>query len=348
MVNSNHIFASVVIIGFVTVAAYFGFQYKQSGSKDDYFIIKQYLLNDSPLEGFNKPRIWIHTKYEVNTRKWKTFYSRNTTDLNQPYIHLTVKSIINHCGDDFNICLIDDNSFSKLIPSWEYDLHSLPEPMKSRTRELGLMQLLYFYGGMVVPNSFLCLQNLRDLYQNGIAGEHPFVCENINRTMNLAKSNKTPLFIPDSFIMGAKKNDSVIQEYIEHIKKTNSIGDVAHFDTDIEFLGINNQWFIKKLESKQLNLIDGQLVGVKTTDGKKILIEELTDEFFLDLNPTAFGIYIPQDELLIRPKFQWFTRMSGEQTINANMIISKYIKVSLVNSSGEFSNQTTISSMSSI
>ena len=26
------------------------------------------------------------------------FHSRSSTDLNQPYIHLTIKSIINHCG----------------------------------------------------------------------------------------------------------------------------------------------------------------------------------------------------------------------------------------------------------
>jgi len=351
MANTNNVYFSVAVIGLIVVATYFGSQqYKQSflSEKDDYHMIKQYLLNDSPLKGFDKPKIWIHTKYEINTRKWKTFYSRNTTDLNQPYIHLTVKTIINHCGDDFNICLIDDDTFSKLIPSWEYDMNSLPEPMKSRTREYGLMQLIYYYGGMVVPNSFLCLKNLRDMYYNGIAGEHPFVCENTNRTMNLAKGPKTSLFIPDSFIMGAKKNDPVIHEYIEHIKKTNRIGAVAHFDTDIELLGVNNQWFIDKLKMKQLNLIDGQLVGVKTTEGKKILIEELTDEYFLDLNSAAYGIYIPQDEILVRPKFQWFAIMSGEEMLNTKMIIAKYIKVSLVDSSGEYSDTNIVKSMFSI
>jgi hypothetical protein len=201
---------------------------------------------------------------------------------------------------------------------------------------------------MVVPNSFLCLKNLRDMYYNGIAGEHPFVCENTNRTVNLAKGPKTSLFIPDSFIMGAKKNDPVIQEYIEYIKKTNRIGSVAHFDMAIELLGINNQWFIDKLEMGQLNLIDGGLVGVKTTEGKKILIEELTDEYFLDLNPAAYGIYIPQEEILVRPKFQWFAIMSGEEMLNTKMIIAKYMKVSLVDSSGEYSGKNTISTVSKI
>lgn len=338
MVDSKNIFFPIAFIGLIIAATYIGSQYNKSGlTKDnEYYMIKEYLLNDSPLIGFDKPKIWIHTKYEINTRKWKTFYSRSTTDLNQPYIHLTVKTIINHCGDDFNICLIDDETFSKIIPSWDIDMNRLPEPMKKRTRELGLAQLIYYYGGMVVPNSFLCLRNLKELYKNGTAGGHPFVTENINRTMNLASSSKTPLFIPDSFIMGAKKNNPLMLEYIEHIKRTNRVTNSSHFDRDIEFLGINNQWFIQKLEMGELNLIDGQLVGVKTTDNKKILIEELTDEYYLDLNPKAYGINIPQEEILIRPKFQWFAIMSGEEMLNTKMIIAKYLKVSLVNSSGKF------------
>ena len=88
---------------------------------DEYEMIKKYLLNDSPLYGFNKPKIWIHTKYELNARKWKDFQSRSSRDLNQPYIHLTIKSIINHCSNDFHICLIDDDTFRKLIPTWDID-----------------------------------------------------------------------------------------------------------------------------------------------------------------------------------------------------------------------------------
>ena len=47
------------------------------------------------------------------------FHSRNTNNLNQPYLHLTIQSIIDHCSNDFHICLIDDDSFSKLIPEWD-------------------------------------------------------------------------------------------------------------------------------------------------------------------------------------------------------------------------------------
>jgi hypothetical protein len=99
----TYLFGAIVIIG----VGYFSNKIKNTfeNRDDEYDIIRKYLLNDSPRYGFDRPKIWIHSKYEINARKWKDFYSRNTTDLNQPYIHLTIKSIINHCGNDFNICL---------------------------------------------------------------------------------------------------------------------------------------------------------------------------------------------------------------------------------------------------
>ena len=140
-------------------------------TNDENKLIQDYLLNESPLYGYNRPKLWIHSKYEINARKWKDFYSRNTTDLNQQYLHLTIKSIINHCGDDFNICLIDDESFNKLLPLWDVHVSSMAEPVKSQYRELGMARLLQVYGGMVVPNSFLCIKNLKKLYDEDGASE---------------------------------------------------------------------------------------------------------------------------------------------------------------------------------
>ena len=133
-------------------------------TNDEYKIIQDYLLNESPLYGYNRPKLWIHSKYEINARTWKDFNSRNTTDLNQPYLHLTIKSIINHCGDDFNVCLIDDESFNKLLPLWDVNVSSMAEPMKSQYRELGMARLLEIYGGLVIPNSFLCIKNLKQFF----------------------------------------------------------------------------------------------------------------------------------------------------------------------------------------
>lgn len=204
----------------IFISSYLASQVKNTfDTNNDYEMIKKYLLNDSPLYGFNKPKIWIHTDYHINARIWKDFYSRNTTDLNQPYIHLTVKTIINHCGNDFNICLIDDETFSKLIPTWDIDLNTVADPMKSQIREIGLLKLIYYYGGMVLPNSFICLKNLKQLYNDGLKDTNMFVCEKINNSVNLLKHRQNPLFVPGLNIYGANKNSDTVKELIEHLKQ---------------------------------------------------------------------------------------------------------------------------------
>jgi len=328
------------------LASYLVTNYKKSlEPNDEYDMIKKYLLNDSPLYGYNRPKLWIHTKYEINSRKWKDFYSRNTVDLNQPYIHLTVKTIIDHCGDDFNICLIDDETFSKLIPSWDIDLTTVAEPMKSHLRQLGLAQLVYFYGGMLVPNSFICTKNLKNLYEEGIAQNQPFVCEAVNNTLNIEHQKRKLLFIPDMYFMGAKKNDPTMKEMVEYLKKLNRN---PHFSNETDFVGDVSEWLLENVDQQRIVLIGGEVVGVKTEDRKVILLDNLMEEEFLKISSSSVGIYIPADEILRRPKFQWFAAMPADEVLKTNMIVSKYLQASIVDTTNEYSKTTEVRSIVSI
>ena len=346
MFSSTNVNHYIFAVGIVFIASYFANNMKQSfESNDEYELIRKYLLNDSPLYGYNRPKLWIHSKYELNARKWKDFYSRNTTDMNQPYLHLNIKSFINHCGDDFNVCLIDDESFSKLLPSWDIDLTTVAEPMKSHFRSLGLMQLLYFYGGMVAPNSFLCIKNLKSFYDDNISGNRPFVCETVNRTVNLKHQKQKLLFIPDLYFVGAVKNDPTILELVERLKQSNKN---PHFSCETDFVGDSSQWCLDAIKQQKLNLVGGEKIGVKTKDRKTILLENLMEEEYLDLSHDAVGIYIPAEEILNRPKFQWFAVMPADQILKSNMIISKYLMASIADSANEYHKKTEIRSVTSI
>ena len=324
----------LLAFGVIAIVSYLGMYSKQAFStNDDYDLIRKYLLNESPLYGFNRPKLWIHSKYEVNSREWKSFQSRNSTDLNQPYLHLTIKTIINHCGNDFNICLIDDDTFSKLIPSWDIDLKNVAEPMKSHYREIGMMELVYYYGGMVVPNSFLCMRNLKGLYQEGIENNRPFICERINKTTNLVKQKNRGLFIPDIYFMGAPKNDYTIKSLVEYLKNRNQS---PHFSNEVDFLGETSEWCRNATIIQQMNLIGGQYIGIKTQKGKPIVLEELMEEEYLDIDSNTYGIYIPADEILRRTKYQWFAILPGEEVFKTNAIIAKYMMGSVVDSSNEY------------
>jgi len=346
MFTSKNISYYLFTVAVVFVVSYFANNFKQTfESNDEYDLIRKYLLNDSPLYGFNRPKIWIHSKYEVNSRKWKDFYSRNTTDLNQPYIHLTIKTIIDHCGDDFNICLIDDETFSKLIPSWDVDLSVVAEPMKSHFRELGMTQLVYFYGGMVVPNSFVCTKNLKSFFDDGVSNDKPFVCENVNRTVNNLKQKHKLLFVPDLFFMGANKNNETILELIEELKHRNKN---HHFSSESDFVGDNAQWCLEAINNNKMNLVKGQRIGVKTDDRKTILLDNLMEEEYLKLSKDNVGIYIPSEEILNRNKYQWFAVLPSSELLKSNMIISKYLVSSLADNTDEYKQQNEIRSVVAI
>jgi hypothetical protein len=71
-------------------------------------------------------------------------------------------------------------------------------------------------------------------------------------------------------------------------------------------------------------------------------------ENFLDVSKDIYGIYIPEKEVLTRKKYQWFAVMDGENILESNTILSKYLKASIVDSTSEYSKSTLIPSAVSI
>ena len=136
-------------------------KYEKEDEIKKYEAIRHFLLNESDIATSSLPILWIHVPYELNSRSWESFNSRSSMELNLSYIQLTIGSIIKHCGKDFKICLIDDKSFIKLIPGWVHDLDKIGSPLKEKLRFLAKLKLLKYYGGMFIPQSFLCLRSLK-------------------------------------------------------------------------------------------------------------------------------------------------------------------------------------------
>ena len=79
-----------------------------------------------------------------------------------------------------------------------------------------------------------------------------------------------------------------------------------------------------------MNLIKGEFIGIKTAKHKPILIEELMEDNYLDMNPNMYGIYIPEDDILKRTKYQWFAVLNKQQILESNFFIADYMKASMV------------------
>lgn len=320
---------TLVTIGIVITANAFGNKIKNAinpkNNEDE--LIRKYLLNESPLYGYNRPKLWVHTKYEYNSRKWKSFGSRSSTDLNQPYIHLTIKSIINHCGDDFNVCLIDDDSFSQLIPGWKTKISELPEPQRHLYRELGLTELLYIYGGFVVPNSFVCIRNLAPLFAKNISNDKPFVLEKPNHNASIIKNQRSQKFTANNMFIGAPKRNSVIKDMVDYLRQRN---ENPHRNAEADFFGYTSKWLDNEVARNHINLVDGIYIGVKTADKTPVLIENLLEEEpIVFCNKRTHGIHIPEEEMLTRSAYNWFPVTSIENLLKSNLLITKYLHLGI-------------------
>jgi hypothetical protein len=298
-------------------------KYKKKESFDDeskqYELVRKYLLNHSSLAQSKKPILWIHMDYEINARSWSSFGSRNNDHLNQPYLYLTIKSIIDKCGSDFNICIIDDSTFGKILPGWTIDLHMTADPIRCKLRELALARVLHSYGGILVPRSFICLQNLSSIYEQSMSQKCMFVGEFIDRN---STSVQVPFF-PNSKIMGCEKNCPIMAEYIQYMEKINS----TDFTEESHFTGGSGKWFYEKIQQKQVMLIGAEKLGMKDSRGKPITIEMLLNDSFIEVAHNAVGIYVPEKDILKRSIYQWFPRLSTEQVLESSTNVGKFLLI---------------------
>lgn len=318
MINPNYLLG---FIGLVAVGKIYE-KWRKSTETDEqiktYQLVKDYLLNDSSLAKSSKPLLWIHVPHELNARHWLSFNSRMTNDVNKPYLFLTIKSIVEKCAESFNICLINDDTFGKILPGWTVDLGDVAEPVRFRMRHLALARTLYYYGGMLVPPSLLCFDNLYDVYTRGIASgsQDAFIGEFVDRAVT---SDET-IYSPNMRLMGCSKNSKVMAEFTDMLTLMIS----RDYTGQPEFLGSVSQWWTMKVNSGQAGLVCAKKLGVETPSGP-MTVEMLMGSTFYSLDKESVALYIPEDELHRRTAYQWFERQSPEQVLSGHYLAGIYM-----------------------
>jgi len=319
--NYIFLFSGLLILGFL----YKRMEDKRirEENKDNYDTINRFLLDEDSLAKSKKPILWIHVPYEYNSRNWLSFGSRSSFELNQPYLYLTVKSIIHHCDEDFTICLIDDTTFKRLIPGYNIDMTRISSPILDNMRQLAQMKLINIYGGMMCPISFLCIKSLHGLYTKGTRDGKMFVCETTNRNITSTSYD----YYSNTRFCGAPKRNQCVEELIDFMQRTIAADNTG----ENKFLGNFDRWANNR---DDIIKIDGHDIGTKTINDKPIIVDDLMSNNYIDFYKQMYGILIPADELLKRHKFEWFTRSSAKQVMESNTILGNYFLVNM----GETSN----------
>ena len=314
----------VIFIILTTIGIFFDrYKKKYWGDEelDKYSLVRKYLLNETDGIG-GKPILWIHNTYDINARNWASYYSRNTKNLNQPFVYLCIESIIKHCGKSFNICIIDDDSFGKLLKNWTINLDELSSPVRDNVRNLALSQLLFEYGGMLIPNTTVVVKDMIDLYKSKLKTCDMFVGETVNRNLTSTYSR----FFPTHHFMGCKKMSNSMKDYMTHVQITTSLDHSSASNIEGEL----DKFLYSLVRQKKCNLVCGKSLGVKDKEDMVILVDHWLQESPVKICMCSLScICLPSIEILKRTKYGWFTRLNKQQLLESNLDISKYLILSL-------------------
>ncbi len=315
----------VVVFLMLTSIGYFYDRYKRKYDGDEdlskYHLVKKFLLNeDDELAGNKKPILWIHSEYNVNSKNWKSFYSRNTTNMNKKYVEMCVESVVKYCGNSFNVCLINDESFSKLIPGWQVSLNTVSDPIKANLRNLAIAKVLYYYGGLILPNSTLLLKDVKPLYEEMMGYRSLFVSEFVSRNSTAMYSR----FYPSCKLMGCKKKSAEMERYIKQLEIELSKDNT----NEMRFVGVADRILYNMCVNNEIQLLCASRFGMKTKNGSVVLVDDLLGSSYIEFDKNMYGIYLPSKEIEKRTKYNWFERLNREQILDANVEISKYYLIS--------------------
>jgi len=267
--------------------------------------IDVYFFSELYLKKSKNRKLWIHIPFEKNSREWESFGSRSTHKLNLAYMTLCIKSIIDWCGQMYDIIIYDDTNISALLPDTKVDLMKLSGTLLDKYRELCKLQIIHTYGGVMVPPSLFMRKNIKEIDDPKVW----YVCETHNDN-NVSYSN----LIYSTQLMGSNIHNEELGKYIEVYSDELKKDFVENYNFDMNYFKKNN-----------IPFIDGKLIGTKTKYNDKITIEDLMSNKKLILDKYHVGLYIPHDQLIKRRVYNWYCKLSEEEVLKAQVFISYYM-----------------------
>ena len=160
-----------------------------------------------------------------------------------------------------------------MIPFLKYyldgtiNLNMIAEPIRGKIRQLALARVLHTFGGMLVPNSFICFKNLIDVYDANTSSNCMFVSELIDK----GSTSQQVDFFPSTKFMGCRRGCPMMSEYIQYLENMNS----TDYTAESNFMGAYGRWCFDKILKGEMNVVPAGTFGVRDTRGQPVSIEAL-------------------------------------------------------------------------
>lgn len=300
----------LIVLSFIVILliSAFGHQihiyFEKHEKKDEFELISKFLKPDN-YQLNKKPCIWIHSRGELHI----------------PYVRCCIDCVKKYNEEFFTIHVINDESFNEFIPFWKTDKN---RRNVSFDRMYGMTLLLYLYGGIVVPHTFLCMKTLQFVYKDCLQSTLPFLFENNN-----VFDNKTNgplhylLYVPDITFIGSMQKNAVIN-------------DMLHYMTgkpDYFFTGDIHYWCLKQRKENKMVIIDGSMIGAKDHLRKQMTVDDWMAQEQITVVDECLGIYIPSERLVKRMQYNYFLSLEIEEILALSIALSPFFSRAIHDSS---------------
>ena len=128
-------------------------------------------------------------------------------------------------------------------------------------------------------------------------------------------------YYPSTKLMGCAKESQTMKCYINMLETLISQDSTA----ESVFTGEIQLWLNEKVKRQGINIITSEYLGGRDNNGKLVTLDELMGSTFIEFHDSMLGIYIPDNELLLRSKYSWLSRMSSQQVLESNNVLGKYL-----------------------
>ena len=271
-------------------------------------------------KGMDKPVVWVYlNNSDVNSRSWYDFMGRSSRVINLPFLNLCYETIVKHTKNGYRVEVISGlPDLASRLGGW----NKMPEPLQNpdsfvREPELNWIRaaVLRKFGGVWVSPSTIWLNELPALPKERAV----FFGTNTDDTYST--NNSVPAL---DVIWSPKPEHPVFVDWEMNVR------DRLNFRTGgSEFRHDERRDFAEALRkfSDSIQVIRLPEISRKGAPRKRIQIEDLLETSgsataSFDIPKKGIYIPIPLAELLQRESFGWFLRMSEDQILESDMVIS--------------------------
>lgn len=289
-------------------------------------ILERYRFSNSKLKT-TKPNLWIHLTVNKDL-PFPGVGSLAGAQINEPFSFKNVPalervcagSIIDHNKKDFNIILITDNDLPLLLPGWNVNLAAIPEAGRCVVRQVAMLRLVYYYGGLVCPSTFAATGPFSTVLASSALSSNSVITafEVPQSGANIGPAAQRATMVPSSKFLYARELNPSIRKIIDSLSlRTGTDAQVAAFKdlasgvmTDLE-------------KEKKVVVVSGKVIGTADADGQTVTVAQSINGF--QRAPGSIGILVPQRVFEVR-EYGWLTHEEPIKIIQGSSWLGRQLR----------------------